>query len=94
MSLPKDAKMRIPDQLTTCVGFISHDLPTLDFLGTVFVVGIHDGVRGQALLHLVTAKHVAEIFDPGSCIIAMNGKNGEPIFPKLGDDIEWFYHPT
>jgi hypothetical protein len=94
LSAPKDIKMRIPDRLTKCAGFISHDLPTLDFIGTVFIVGIHDGVVGNALLHLVTAKHVAEVFDPGSCVIALNGKDGLPLFPKLGDDIQWFYHPT
>lgn len=37
----------------------------------------------DALLHLVTAKHVAEFFDPGSCIIAMNGKDGKPLFAKI-----------
>lgn len=87
--------MRIPDRLTKCVGFISHDLPTLDFVGTVFIVGIHDGTGPKnALLHLVTAKHVAEVFDPGSCVIAMNGKDGLPLFAKTGDDLQWFYHPT
>jgi hypothetical protein len=96
LSAPKDVTMRIPDRLVKCTGFISHDLPTLDFIGTVFIVGIHDGTPGNALLHLVTAKHVAEVFDPGSCIIALNGKDGAPLFPKIGkeDDIQWFYHPT
>ena len=94
LSAPRDINMRIPDRLVKCVGFISHDLPTLDFIGTVFIVGIHDGVVGQHLLHLVTAKHVAELFDPGTCVIALNGKDGQPLFPKFGDDIKWFYHPT
>jgi hypothetical protein len=95
LSAPKDANMRIPDRLTKCVGFISHDLPTLDFIGTVFVVGIHDGLGvGNALLHLVTAKHVAEVFDPGSCVIALNGKDGKPLYPRFGEDIKWLYHPT
>jgi hypothetical protein len=94
LSLPKDTNMRIPDRLIKCVGFVSHELPTLDFIGTVFIVGIHDGTPGNALLHIVTAKHVAEVFDPGSCIIAMNGKDGKPVFAQTGEDIQWFYHPT
>jgi len=90
---PKDIDMRIPDQAIKCVGFISHDTPTLKYIGTVFVVGVKSPMGG-AYLHLVTAKHVAEAFDPGPFVIAMNGKDGRPIFLKSGGESKWWYHPT
>jgi hypothetical protein len=82
--------MRFPDDVLKCVGFISHPTPEgLQYLGTVFVATTNDGMH-----HLVTAKHVAEVFDPGAFIIAMNAIDGAPRFMQSGDDINWFYHPT
>jgi len=82
--------MRVADEYLKCVGFISHPHPEkLRYVGTVFVVATDDG-----MLHLVTAKHVAETFDPGTFVVAMNAKDGAPRFAQSGDDIRWFYHPT
>jgi hypothetical protein len=87
---PKDTHMRVSDDILKCVGFISHPHPTeLNYLGTVSIVMTRDG-----MWHLVTAKHVAEMFDPGTFVVAVNAKDGAPRFLKSGDDIEWFYHPT
>jgi hypothetical protein len=47
----------------------------------------------QGYAHLVTAKHVAEAIDPGEAVIAMNAKDGAPLFLRSGD-ARWFYHPT
>ena len=46
-----------------------------------------------SLVHLVTAKHVAEAIEPAEAIIAMNAKDGAPRFLRTGDH-SWFYHPT
>ncbi len=84
--------MRIPDRLIKCVGFISRFEETLRYGGTAFIVGVQmDATHGYA--HLVTAKHVAEVIEPAEAAIALNGKDGEPLFARTGD-IRWFYHPT
>jgi len=91
---PKDINMRIPHQVLKCVGFISHDQPKSDYLGTVFVVSLQseaDPSGGYA--HLVTAKHVAELIDPGPFVIGMNAKDGTKLMLKSGD-ARWWYHPT
>jgi hypothetical protein len=56
--------MRIPDRMLSCVGFISHHNTQPKYLGTTFIVGIA-GKYGNAYLHAVTAKHVAECVDGG-----------------------------
>jgi len=89
--------MRIPDRLLKSVGFVSRYEPDedgarLEFGGTAFVVGVRtDAAFGLA--HLVTAKHVAEAIEPSEAVIAMNGKDGAPLFLRTGDR-QWFYHPT
>jgi hypothetical protein len=89
---PKDIDMRIPDQLLNCVGFISHDVPTIKYLGTGFVVATK-GESGNAFLHFITAKHVAEVVEHGPFVIGMNRKNGGRAMLKY-EDAKWFYHPT
>src|SRR5437764_2704619 len=79
---PRDIQMRIPDRLIKCVGFISHDEPKPDYLGTVFIVGVKSELESGAYLHLVTARHVAEMIDPGPFVIGMNGKDGSKILLK------------
>jgi hypothetical protein len=91
---PKDINMRVPDQLLKCTGFISHDLSIPKWMGTMFVVGVESELGGGGYLHLVTAKHVAEKIDPGPFVIAMNGKDGRPLWLKSGDEWRWWYHPT
>jgi rhodanese-related sulfurtransferase len=89
--------MRISDGLLKTVGFVSRFEPEGDgallrFGGTAFIVGVrteHD----YSLAHIVTAKHVAEAIAPTEAVIAMNGKDGEPLFLRTGDQ-QWFYHPT
>ncbi len=84
--------MRIPDQIIKCVGFVSRFEEKLKFGGTAFVVGVHmDATHGYA--HLVTAKHVAEAIEPAEAVIAMNAKDGHPLFLRTAD-ARWFYHPT
>ncbi len=90
---PKDIGMRIPDEALKCTGFISHDLPKPKYIGTVFVVGVKSELGGY-YSHLVTAKHVAEAFDPGPFMVAFNGKDGRQILLKSGDESRWWYHPT
>jgi hypothetical protein len=90
--------MRIPDHLLKSVGFVSRYDPTADggakiqFGGTAFIVGAQMDEH-LGLAHLVTAKHVAEAIEPAEAVIAMNAKDGEPLFLRTGD-ARWFYHPT
>jgi hypothetical protein len=83
--------MRIPDRLLKCIGFVSRDEERLDYRGSAFVVSVpfdeHSGC-----LHLVTAKHVALALQNGEAVIAMNGKDGLPLFMKNGGE-GWFFHP-
>lgn len=89
--------MRIPDRLLKCVGFVSRYEPEGDgarirFGGTAFIVGVR--VDEEATFsHLVTAKHVAAAIEPAEAVIAMNAKDGAPLFLRTGDH-HWFYHPT
>jgi hypothetical protein len=91
---PKDINMRIPHEIVKCVGFISHDQPKPDYLGTVFLVGVQaEDDPTYVSLHLVTAKHVAELIDPGPFVIGMNAKDGAKLLLRSGD-ARWWYHPT
>jgi hypothetical protein len=88
--------MRIPDHLIKAVGFVSrydhaNPLP-LQFGGTAFVVGVRME-QNEGLAQLVTARHVAEAIEPGEAVIAMNAKDGAPLFLRTGEQ-KWFYHPT
>ena len=84
--------MRIPDQLLKCVGFVSRDLEHLDYRGSAFIVLVpYDASKG--VLHFVTAKHVAIALENGEAAIAMNGKDGLPIWGKNTTQVPWFYHP-
>jgi hypothetical protein len=86
--------MRIPHQILNCVGFISHDREKPDYLGTVFLVNVPSGADPTSgYAHLVTAKHVAELIDPGPFLLGMNAKDGTKILVKSGD-AKWWYHPT
>jgi len=89
--------MRIADRLLKSVGFVSRYEPEgdgarLEFGGTAFVVGVRIDER-LFLAHLVTAKHVAEAIEPAEAVIAMNAKDGAPLYLRTGD-AQWFYHPT
>jgi hypothetical protein len=86
--------MRIADQLLKSVGFVSRYDPDqpLQFGGTAFIVGVKMA-SNASLVHLVTAKHVAEAIEPAEAVIAMNAKDGAPRFLRTGDQ-KWFYHPT
>ncbi len=83
--------MRIPDRFLSCVGFISHDNPQPEYLGTTFIVGIA-GKYGNAYLHAVTAKHVAECVEGGPFLIGVNFKDGEAGW--FSSAMKWWYHPT
>lgn len=91
--------MRIPDRLIKSVGFVSRYDPTLDdqpqplqYGGTAFIVGVRMNEK-LGFAHLVTARHVAEAIEPAEAVIAMNAKDGAPLFLRTGDQ-KWFYHPT
>jgi hypothetical protein len=89
------AHMRIADHLLKSVGFVSrYDGPDqpLVFGGTAFIVGVKMDANAS-LVHLVTAKHVAEAIEPAEAVIGMNAKDGAPRFLRTGDQ-KWFYHPT
>lgn len=86
--------MRIADQLLKSVGFVSRYNPEepLWFGGTAFLVGVKMDSTAS-LVHLVTAKHVAETIEPAEAVIALNAKDGAPRFLRTGEQ-KWFYHPT
>ncbi len=86
--------MRIPDRVLNCVGFISHDRPVPDYIGTVFVVGVASPLGG-IYLNLVTAKHVTEDIDPGPFVICLKAKGrNRKIMLKSSDEWTWWHHPT
>lgn len=89
-----DSTMRIADLLLKSVGFVSRFEPDqpLVFGGTAFIVGVKMDDNAH-LVHLVTAKHVAEAIEPADAVIAINAKDGAPRFLKT-DGQKWFYHPT
>ena len=77
--------------LSKSVGFVSRDTNPLQYGGTAFLVQVpYDDHSG--CLHLVTAKHVADVVG-SNCVIGMNGKDGLPLFAKC-QGVQWFYHPT
>jgi hypothetical protein len=90
--------MRIPDRMLKTVGFVSRyddDGVGGSFIrprGTAFVVGVQMDEK-NVLAHLVTAKHVAKAIEEVDGLVALNGKDGEPLFLRLGSQ-RWFYHPT
>src|ERR1700721_1368759 len=90
--------MRIPDRLLKTVGFVSRydaDGEGGSYIkpgGTAFVVGVLMDEK-NVLAHLVTAKHVAKAIETSDGLIAMNGKDGVPLFLQTGSQ-KWFYHPT
>jgi hypothetical protein len=89
--------MRIPDRLLKSVAFVSRFEPEGDgarivFGATAFIVGVHTDER-FGLAHIVTAEHVAEAIEPAEAVIAMNAKDGAPLFLRTGD-ARWFYHPA
>src|SRR5271170_3029095 len=83
--------MRIADEITKSVGFVSRDREPLRYGGTAFIVQVPID-ENHGMLHLVTAKHVADAVGH-HCVIGMNGKDGLPLFAKSEDTV-WFYHPT
>lgn len=83
--------MRIADEIIKSVGFVSRDTDPLRYAGTAFVVQIpYDDTSG--CLHLVTAKHVADLIG-ADFVIGFNGKDGKPLFVKNGG-VPWYFHPT
>jgi hypothetical protein len=82
--------MRIADEIIKSVGFVSCDTDPLNYAGTAFVVQVpfdeHSGC-----LHLVTAKHVADVVG-ADFVIGFNGKDGKPLFVKNGG-VQWYFHP-
>lgn len=83
--------MRIADEIIKSVGFVSRDTDPLRYAGTAFVVQIpYDDTSG--CLHLVTAKHVADVVG-ADFVIGFNGKDGQPLFVKNGG-VPWYFHPT
>ena len=83
--------MRIADEIIKSVGFVSRDTDPLRYAGTAFVVQIpYDDNSG--CLHLVTAKHVADVVG-ADFVIGFNGKDGKPLFVKNGG-VPWYFHPT
>lgn len=90
--------MRIADRLLKTVGFVSRYDPDgqggsyIKPGGTAFVVGVLMDEK-NVLAHLVTAKHVAKAIEADEGVIAMNGKDGSPLFLRT-DGQKWFYHPT
>jgi hypothetical protein len=83
--------LRVPDRLLNCVGFISPPSSEPQYIGTIFIVGVA-GKWGNAYLHAVTAKHVAECVDGKPFMIGVNFKDGE--MGWLASKMKWWYHPA
>lgn len=79
--------MRISDNFLKCVGFVSHENPCPQYIGTTFIVGIL-GKWGNAYLHAVTAKHVAESVEGGPFLLGFNFKDGK--MGWFGSGMKWW----
>jgi hypothetical protein len=94
---PSNINMRLPDQVLNTVCFFSHPSPTPQYGGTGFIVSMA-GTHGNAFLHLVTAKHVAEAVEGAPFLIGLNSKDGKKAVLEANYDqdrpIKWWYHPT
>ena len=83
--------MRIADEIIKSIGFVSRDTDPLRYAGTAFIVQVPcDGK--YSLLHIVTAKHVADAVG-SDFVIGFNGKDAKPLFVKNGG-VPWYFHPT
>jgi hypothetical protein len=83
--------MRIADEIVKSVGFVSRDTDPLRYAGTAFIVQVPFD-ENSGCLHLVTAKHVADVVGT-DFVIAFNGKDSRPLFVKNGG-VPWYFHPT
>ena len=73
--------MRVADEIIKSVGFVSRDTEPLRYAGTAFVVQVPCG-ENSGLLHVVTAKHVADVVG-ADFVIGFNGKDGEPLLSRM-----------
>jgi hypothetical protein len=84
--------MRLPDKILNTVCFIAASAKDIEYGGTAFVVAVK-GKHGNAYLHLVTAKHVAEMVGAGPFVIGANRKvGGKALIDAAG--VRWYCHPT
>jgi hypothetical protein len=89
--------MRISNNLLKTVGFVCPYEPDgaggsfINPRGTAFLVDV-EMEKNAGFKHIVTAKHVAKAIEETEGVIAMNGKDGEPLFFRTGKK-RWFYHP-
>jgi hypothetical protein len=83
--------MRIADEIIKSVGFVSRDTDPLRYAGTAFVVQVPCDEK-YGVLHIVTAKHVADAVG-SDFVIGFNGKDGNPLFVKNGG-VAWHFHPS
>jgi len=107
---PKDAFVRVPDQILKTAVFLGLDSPTgREYGGTGYVVSVEYGPghaitshdeRGAAtvrypFMFLVTAAHVAEKLEHTDFYIRANKKDGSLAEPKQEEgNTSWWYHPT
>lgn len=85
--------MRLPDRILDTAHFISAVTGLRPkYGGTGFFVGTC-GKYGDAYLHFVTAKHVADKIADAPFVLGINGKNGKTV-PIHVDGMRWFFHPA
>lgn len=89
--------MRISDQLVATVLFVSQGSmenpeKARDYRGTAFIVSVPSEDGMGEILHIVTAKHVANSIPMGEAIFAVNARDGFPRW-MLSGNTPWFYHP-
>jgi hypothetical protein len=85
--------MRLPDQILNTVCFIAQDPSKIKYGGTGFIVAVR-GAYGNAYLHLVTAKHVAEAVEGAPFAIGVNTRHGTKAVMESSQLTKWWYHPT
>ena len=110
VSPPKDAFVRVPDQVLKTAVFLGLDGPTgREYGGTGYIVAVDyspeylftapmepsiSAVR-YPFRFLVTAAHVAEKLEGTDFYIRANGLDGSLIEPRQDcDNAKWWYHPT
>ncbi len=83
------AKCPLPDNCS------EDELPEIEksihWGGTGFLVTVNCG--NSAFPYLVTAKHVADQVEGGSCIIRLNFRGGGPALFRADLDAKWWRHP-
>jgi hypothetical protein len=99
---PKDAYMRVPDNVKDCVVFLGRVrtdgmMEKKELLGTAFIVVMKEegtGNLGKSFLYLVSAKHVIDGLQGATCGVRINNLRETGGSSLLLAPTKWWTHPS